>query len=151
MAVAVASVLGLIVLGIIITIKTRDGTTKLVVPDDKAVNTLKPAPKPRRAVAPRTDGPHEVRRRSGSRCPAHVLEHRVPSTVIPVGRGFLPDPDPPIRHQAGKPELHQVGPIGRRAGRSGRAGAVRAGGGGGGCSVGAAAAGSRAGGSGSRG
>ena len=58
MAVAVATVLGLIVLGIIITIKTRDGTTKLVAPDDKAVNTLKPAPKPGgRAVTPRADGP----------------------------------------------------------------------------------------------
>ena len=68
MAVAVATVLGLIVLGIIITIKTRDGPTKLVAPDDKAVNTLKPGPKPRgQAVAPRADGsPKSV----GDRAPA---------------------------------------------------------------------------------
>ena len=91
MVAAAASMFGLLVLGIIITIKTKNGTTKIVVPDDKAVKiehegvTIEYEPKTeRQAVATRAGEPPKS---VGRPKPAVSERTPAPATDPPGGAG----------------------------------------------------------------
>ena len=92
-AAAAASAFGPIVLGIIITIRTKDGTKRIVVPEDAAVITIEPEQKLERPAVPLPkDGP-----------PKSV----VGSNSDAGGLAPSPAPDPPV-HVASRPAQPQA-------------------------------------------